>query len=148
MVIPAKLLKKMKKNSKDLNNFTIGQKYENDKFISEDVVKKFAELSGDKNPIHINEIYAKKSRYRRKITHGGLIIAYFSEIYGMHLPGNGCVIAAQKIFFKKPLPINSTIKLIVEIIDINYLKRYLEFKNLCIYKKKIVIDGFTTVYIP
>ena len=138
----------MKDKIFNIENYHIGQIKEFKKYVSIEDVIKFSELSGDKNPIHIDENYASISRYKKRLVHGTLILAYFSKIYGMIFPGNGCTIAEQNIIYKKPVYINKTFRLVVEIIDIDKKKRNLIFKNICYDDEKILIEGDTRVFLP
>ena len=138
----------MKNRIFNIENFHIGQKKEIKEHISIHDVIKFSELSGDKNPIHIDENYANNSRFKKRLIHGTLILAYFSKIYGMIFPGNGCTIAEQNIIYKKPAYIDKTFRLIVEIINIDKKKRNLFFKNTCYDGKKILIEGNTRIFLP
>lgn len=138
----------MKNKIFNIENFFIGQKKEIEEYISIQDVIKFSELSGDKNPIHIDESYINNSRFKKRLIHGTLILAYFSKIYGMIFPGNGCTIAEQSIIYKKPAYIDKTFRLIVEIINIDKKKRNLLFKNTCYDGKQIVIYGNTRIFLP
>jgi 3-hydroxybutyryl-CoA dehydratase len=138
----------MKKKLFDIKNFHIGQKYEFVKFISPDEVIQFSKLSGDTNPIHTDEIYAENSRYKKRIVHGTLIISYFSRVFGMSLPGNGCTIAEQNIYYKRPVYVNSEVKIIVEISKIDLEKRNLYFNNICLFNNKIAVNGSTKIFLP
>ena len=71
----------MKNKIFTIENFYIGQIKEFKKYISIEDVIKFSELSGDRNPIHIDENYANTSRYKKRLVHGTLILSYFSKIY-------------------------------------------------------------------
>ena len=87
----------------DLSNFEIGMKESFFKKITFEDVRKFSEISGDSNLLHISEEFAKNSRYKKIIVHGLLVVSYFSRLFGTKLPGNGCTLASQKILYKKPI---------------------------------------------
>ncbi|MCZ2339365.1 MAG: MaoC family dehydratase [Chitinophagales bacterium] len=63
--------------------------------ITDADVKAFAGVSGDHNPVHLSEEYAKNSRFKDRIAHGLLTASFFSAIFGTKLPGEGCVYAGQ-----------------------------------------------------
>ncbi|WMJ73069.1 MaoC family dehydratase [Cytophagaceae bacterium ABcell3] len=71
-------------------------------FSQEDVIR-FAELSGDKNPIHLDNDFASTTIFKKPIIHGVLGISVFSKILGVKFPGQGTIIMKQEISFKRPL---------------------------------------------
>ncbi|MFN6945216.1 MAG: MaoC family dehydratase [Cytophagaceae bacterium] len=80
-----------------------GQSYSEVFSYSQDDVIKFSELSGDKNPIHLDEEYASQTIFKKPVIHGILGISIFSKIMGMTFPGEGTIILKQDISFKRPL---------------------------------------------
>ncbi|MHA1376881.1 MAG: MaoC family dehydratase [Candidatus Helarchaeota archaeon] len=99
----------------------IGKSIELSKIITEEDVKKFVEISGDNNPIHLNDEFAKRTIFRRRIAHGlislGLISAALTELFG---PGN--IWLDQTFSFKKPIHIGDTITAKLKIISIDKRK--------------------------
>ena len=71
--------------------------------FSQEQVDAFAEITGDKNPIHLDKGFAAKSIFARRIMHGFLSASVFSRIIGMHFPGNGAVYLSQNMRFLKPM---------------------------------------------
>lgn len=104
----------------NLLEYNIGDKATLINIASEDVVNQYAELSGDKNPIHVDDKYAKKSRFGARIAHGLFCQAMVSNLIGTQLPGNGAILTDERIEFKKPVYIGDEIKCICEIVKINY----------------------------
>jgi 3-hydroxybutyryl-CoA dehydratase len=80
----------------------------------EDLVR-FAEISGDWNPIHFDEIFAAKSIFGRRIAHGMISVAKFSGIFGMDLPGLGTLWETQEVRFLKPIYLNVEYRAIAEV---------------------------------
>ncbi|MDH3216297.1 MAG: MaoC family dehydratase [Candidatus Krumholzibacteria bacterium] len=80
-----------------------GQNYKKTFSISSDQVKRFAELTGDQNPIHLDEHYAKACGFPKPIVHGFLSASIFSRIFGMEFPGEGTVYLSQTMSFKAPI---------------------------------------------
>lgn len=89
----------------------VGDTYIKEYVISDDAVKGFADISGDHNPIHIDDIEAKKSRFGKRVAHGMLIGAYISAILGEEFPGNGTIYLSQNIKFLKPVFIGEVISI-------------------------------------
>ena len=86
-------------------------------FAYEDVLK-YAALSGDTNPLHVDKEYAQKNRFGEIIVHGMLASSVFSKILGTKMPGNGCIYLEQMLIFKKPVYIDTPLSARVEIVDI------------------------------
>ena len=87
----------------DYNDIKIGTVYSFTHTISEAHVKTFAELSGDFNPLHVNEEFGVKSKFGKNVVHGMLTASLFSRLVGMYCPGEKCFYLSQSMQFKKPL---------------------------------------------
>lgn len=83
--------------------FTIGQSASITRMVSTEDVEAFARLSGDTNPVHLDEAYAEKTRFGQRIAHGAIALAYISAVLGSHFPGPGTIYLSQKASFKKPV---------------------------------------------
>ena len=92
-----------------IDEIRIGMKASYTQTITDADIKAFAGISGDRNPAHLDEEYAKNSRYKRRISHGLLCASFFSAIFGTKLPGEGCVYASQTLKFKRPIYLNDTV---------------------------------------
>jgi len=116
--------------------------------ITDADVEAFAVLSGDNNPVHLNDAYAKASRFKKRIAHGLLSASFFSALFGTKLPGHGCVYVSQSLNFQRPVYIGDTVEATIEIIGIDKDKSRVLFKTLCTVRDKTVIDGKAEIYIP
>jgi len=81
----------------------VGSAYVEEFSFSQDDVNKFAEISGDKNPLHIDEEFAAKSIFKRRIIHGYLGTSIFSKVFAMNFPGEGTIYLKQNLKFMKPM---------------------------------------------
>jgi 3-hydroxybutyryl-CoA dehydratase len=81
-------------------------------------VDEFAELVGDKNPIHLDEAYAAKTIFGKRIVHGFLGGSVFSKIFGMHYPGEGTIYLKQELKFLAPMYAGENYTAVVEIQEI------------------------------
>ena len=116
--------------------------------ITDADVKAFAGISGDKNPVHMNDEYAENSRFKKRIAHGLMSASYFSALFGTKIPGPGCVYVSQSLQFKRPVYLDDTVTATVIVKEIDLNKRRVFFRTVCKVKNKIVIDGEAELYIP
>ena len=116
--------------------------------VTEKMIRTFAEISGDKNPLHLNEEYAKKTIFKTRIAHGFLVGSFISSVLGQYLPGNGTIYLSQSLFFKQPVKINDEISTTVEVIDFPKANR-VTLKTTCINQENsVVIQGEASVIPP
>lgn len=131
-----------------IEDIQIGMKVSYSQTITDSDIKTFAGLSGDHNPVHVDEKYAENSRFKRRIAHGLMSAGFFSQLFGTKLPGPGCVYTAQSLKFLRPVYINDTVVAIVEVISVDLSRKRVQFKTYCTVNNKMVIDGEAEIYIP
>lgn len=88
----------------------VGETASFDRQISEDDVRAFAQLSGDDNPLHMDEAYAATTQFGKRVVHGMLLSSLFSQLVGIHLPGKRCLYLAQSLTFRMPVFVGETVK--------------------------------------
>ena len=103
-----------------LDNLRIGQKVEFNQVISESMVEEFAKLSGDYNPHHMDESYAKRTRFKKRICHGMLLASLFSRLTGMYLPGKHSLYFSQSLNFISPAFIDDNVRVEGEVVEISH----------------------------
>ena len=135
-------------NSIPLEEIEIGMIASYSQTITDADVKAFAGISGDRNPVHLDEGYAEQSRYKKRIAHGLMTASYFSALFGTKIPGEGCVYVSQTLNFKRPVYIGDTVTAIITVTKIDEIKSRVYFDTVCKVKNKIVIDGQAELYIP
>lgn len=112
---------------------------------NEDVVT-FAELTGDVNPIHLDDEFAKKSLFKGRIAHGMLTAGFISTILGTTLPGTNTIYLAQNLKFTAPVRIGDTITAVVKVIDKRDDKKIMTLEtNVLNEENKKVIEGSAVV---
>lgn len=124
----------------------IGDKFCIKRIISDEEVVLFSEVSGDKNPLHLDEEYAKKTRFNGRICHGMLIGAHISELLGMYFPGPGTIYLSQNLKFINPVYIGEEICITAEILEIVEKKVYL-FISVKNHKDTEVLEGEAVVLV-
>lgn len=93
-------------NEYDYDELNIGMEESFKKVISEEDLELFSKITGDKNPLHMNEDYAKTTKFKKRVVHGQLVNSLLSTLAGMYLPGKKSLILSIKTYFKKPAFIN------------------------------------------
>ena len=138
---------------KDLNGFyfedlKIGTTDEFSKTISEADIQTFADVSGDKNPVHLNPEYAKSTIFKGCIAHGILTASFVSTVIGTRMPGPGCIYVAQNLKFKAPVRAGDTVKAVCTVTELNEKRKFAEIKTQCFVGDTLVVDGNATIMVP
>jgi 3-hydroxybutyryl-CoA dehydratase len=119
------------------------------KTFSDADVRAFADISGDKNPIHLDDEYAEQSRFKQRLVHGMLTSGLISAVLGMQLPGPGSVYIRQKINFRAPVFINDTITATVTVSTVRTGKPIITLETVCKNQDgTIVLDGEAVLLAP
>ena len=129
------------------NNLRKNQSYTDNVNVTDLSIKKFASASGDKNPIHLNEKFAKNTIFKSRIAHGMLIASFISSVIGNKFPGNGTIYVSQTLKFKRPVKINDLVKIKINVQKKILKKKWCELQTLCFVKNKVVLEG-TAIVIP
>ena len=123
-------------------DFTLGQKASLTKQFTAADVRTFADVSEDKNPIHLDEEYAKKSILGKCVVHGILQAGLISAVLGNKLPGNGAIYREQTLTFRKPAFIGDTLTATVEITEIKERIGLLTMKTTIVNQDGVLlVDG-------
>jgi 3-hydroxybutyryl-CoA dehydratase len=127
----------------------LGQSASYTKTITNKDVLLFAEVSGDDNPVHVNEEYASTTMFKGRIVHGALVASLFSKVLGTDLPGNGTIYLGQESRFMKPVRLNETITATVTVVEILVEKNRVKLETIARNSAgEIVVTGFATVLAP
>ena len=126
----------------------IGMKASRTQTITAEDVAAFARISGDNNPVHLDEAYAKKTRFGRRIAQGIFSAGIISAVLANDLPGPGCVYMRQSLDFKAPVYIGDTITATVEITNYRAQSRIATLKTVCTNQQgTVVIEGEAVVMV-
>ncbi len=99
-------------------DINIGDYIEKKFEITEEKVRIFSVISGDNNPIHLDDDFAKNSIFGKRIAHGLLVASFISNLIGNHLPGRGSIYLGQELKFLKPAFVGEIVKVSVKVVDI------------------------------
>lgn len=97
--------------------YKVGDHHQSVFKIEADTINKFAEVTGDKNPIHLDENYAEKTLFKRRIAHGFLYGSFISKVLGTEFPGEGTVYLSQSMTFLLPVYISDLLTIDILVIE-------------------------------
>ena len=108
---------------------TIGEKKKFTEKIDEQKLEDFAKLSGDFNPLHMNEEYASTTKFKKRVCHGMLLASFFSKLVGMYLPGKHALYFSQVLNFQAPCFVDDEIIVEGEVLDKSIATRIITLKT-------------------
>ena len=114
-----------------ITELEVGQSAEITRLVDENTVRQFAEVSGDFNPLHMDEAYASRSPFRGRIAHGALVASFISCVLGNHLPGPGAVFAGMTMRFERPVRIGDTVIARATVTEVDVKARRVKLACVC-----------------
>lgn len=133
-------------NGKTIAEISIGQSAEFSKTLSESDIYLFAGISGDLNPFHVNEEYAKNTFFKGRIAHGMLLAGFISTVVGCYLPGPGAIYISQELRFLAPARIGDTITARAVVKEMDADKNRVILQTTCTNQEDtVVVDGKAVV---
>lgn len=131
------------------SDLEVGQSARTARTVTEADVVLFAGVTGDANPVHLDDVYARASRFGGRIAHGMLTAGYVSAVLGMKLPGPGAVYLEQSLRFTHPVRIGDTVTATVEVIHIDPDRRRVRLTTTCATQEgTTVLEGEALVLMP
>ena len=109
------------------------------KSFSDEDVRKFAEISGDKNPVHLDDEYAAQTQFKKRLVHGMLATSLISALLGTELPGEGSIYLGQNIKFRVPVFIGDTVTATVTVIKVREDKPIITLETVCKNQDDVVV---------
>ena len=130
------------------NDIKIGQTETFELVITESMLDDFARLSGDYNPLHMNENYANSTIFKRRVCHGMLVASFFSQLVGMYIPGKNALYFSQTLKFIHPCFIDDTLKIEGKVLDKSESTKLITLKT-SVFNDigKCIIDGQAKVLV-
>ncbi|MDZ4370536.1 MAG: MaoC family dehydratase [Phenylobacterium sp.] len=129
-------------------DLTVGQSAEMHRVVGAADIEAFAEVSGDNNPVHLDEDYARATPFGERIAHGMLSAAYISAILGTKLPGPGAIYLSQSLRFRRPVKIGDVVVARATITALDDGKARVTLETVCQVEGKTVADGEAVVIAP
>ena len=129
-------------------DISLGQTAEYEKQVTDADVRKFADISGDYNPIHLDDDFAKDSMFGARIAHGILTASHISAVIGYIFPGPGWIYLGQTLQFRAPVKIADTVHTTVEVTDTLAEKNIVELSTICKVGDTVVLKGTATIKSP
>ena len=118
------------------------------KVVTDEDIEMFAQVSTDRNPVHLDDDYARDTIFEGRIAHGMLTAGLISAVIGEQLPGHGTIYMGQSLKFLAPVRPGDTVVAEVEVIDIDPAKRRVRLDCRCMVDGKKVLVGEATVLAP
>lgn len=108
----------------------------------------FAAVTGDDNPLHLDEAYATTTAFGGRIAHGMLSACYISAVIGTRLPGMGAIYVEQSLRFRRPVRIGDAVETRVEITAIDAARARVTLSTICRVAGKVVVEGEAVIVAP
>ena len=126
----------------------IGMKAEYRRTITQEDVKIFSEVSGDINPLHLDETFASRTMFKSRIIHGIYTASMISAVIGTQLPGPGCIYLSQNLRFLKPVRADEEVIARVTVGELFQDKHRVKMKTECRVDDRIVLKGEALIQVP
>lgn len=126
----------------------LGLSAEITRVVEADDLTAFAAVSGDTNPVHLDEGYAAKTPFGGRIAHGMLSAAYISAVLGTKLPGPGAIYLTQSLKFRRPVRIGDTVTARVAVTELDERRAHATLSTLAIVDGRNVVEGEAMVMVP
>lgn len=129
-------------------DLSVGQSAETTKVVTANDVEAFAAVSGDTNPVHLDEDYAQTTTFQTRIAHGMLSGAYISAVIGTKLPGPGSIYLSQSMRFRRPVKLGDAVVTRVTIHALDEARGHATLATVCQVNGKTVVDGEAVIMVP
>ena len=131
-----------------LDDLHVGQSAELTRIVQAGDLQTFADVTGDCNPVHLDEAYAAGTPFGGRIAHGMLSAGYISAVIGTKLPGPGAIYVSQSLRFRRPVHIGDAVTAHAEITAIDQARARVTLKTTCLVAGVAVLDGEAQIIAP
>ena len=131
-----------------LEDLSVGQSAELTRTVAEGDLAAFAAVTGDDNPVHLDEAYAATTSFGGRIAHGMLSAGYISAVIGTKLPGPGAIYLGQSLRFRRPVRIGDLVLARVTVKTLDANRAHVTLDTVCEVNGKTVVDGEALVIAP
>ncbi|MBH62797.1 MAG: (R)-hydratase [Alphaproteobacteria bacterium] len=129
-------------------DLAVGMSGSIEKRITDDDIVKFAAVTGDTNPLHLDDEYAEGTMFEGRIAHGMLTASLFSAVLGTKMPGPGCIYMSQSIRFRSPVRPGDVVVATVTVSGIDNEKQRVAFDCSCTLGETVVAEGEALAKVP
>jgi 3-hydroxybutyryl-CoA dehydratase len=131
-----------------LEDLSLGQRAELARRVTEADLAAFADVTGDHNPVHLDEAYAATTPFGGRIAHGMLSAGYISALIASKLPGPGAIYVSQTLRFRRPVRIGDVVTAVAEITALDQAKARVTLATSCLIDGKVVLEGEAVIIAP
>jgi 3-hydroxybutyryl-CoA dehydratase len=131
-----------------LEDLEVGQTAELRRTVAASDLDAFAAVTGDTNPVHLDEAYAAATPFKGRIAHGMLSAGYISAVLGTQLPGPGAIYVSQTLAFRRPVRIGDEVTAKVRVTAVDAARGRVTFATACAVAGKTVVEGDAVVVVP
>jgi 3-hydroxybutyryl-CoA dehydratase len=142
------MLDNMPRGTICIENLEIGMTRHLHKQVTDRDIELFAEVSSDRNPVHLDEAYARDTIFQGRIAHGMLTAALISAVIGEQLPGHGTVYLGQTLKFLAPVRPGDVVRAEVKVTAIDHSRRRVTLETMCAVGDTVVLRGEALVLAP
>lgn len=142
------MLDNMPRGTICIEDLEIGMTRHLTKMVTDRDIELFAEVSTDRNPVHLDDDYARDTIFEGRIAHGMLTAGLISAVIGEQLPGHGTVYLAQSLKFMAPVRPGDLVRAEVTVLSIDHAKRRVTLETHCSVGKTVVLKGEAMVLAP
>jgi 3-hydroxybutyryl-CoA dehydratase len=131
-----------------LEELAVGQSAERVRTVRPEDLADFAEVSGDHNPLHMDEAYAEATPFKGRVAHGMLLGAWISALLGEELPGPGAIYVSQSLTFRRPVRIGDEVVTRAEVSEVDLKAGHVRLRTRCSVAGRTVLEGEAILRAP